>query len=234
MTTFLGHLRGLDGGHRLGSWAGGNLAEVPDQQRHGGGGFEVADDGDDDVGGCVELFVEGFGFGGGDLADLALPADGGNAVGVGDVGGGEELLDHAAGGRGVDAHATLFLDDVALLVELALDGLADASALHVGPELEAVGGHAPEVLGGVFAGGGVEAFGAVLLGDLGERLIGDDVLLGGVLGVVEGLFEGGEPGLILAEAFAVLGVVGGVGGFDLGEGELFGGIVGGADLGRCP
>ena len=106
------------------------------------------------------------GLGGGDLADLALPADAGAAVGMGDVGGGEELLDHAADGRGVDAHAALFLDDVALLVELALDGLGDALAFEVGPELEAVGGHGPEVLGGVFCGGGVDADGAVLLGDL--------------------------------------------------------------------
>ena len=35
----------------------------------------------------------------------------------------------------------------------------------------------------------------------------------------------------LADALAVLGVVGGVGDFDFGEGDLFGGVVGGADLG---
>ena len=127
--------------------------------------------------GDVVRLVELLGLGGADLGDLALPADGGVAVGVGDVGGGEHLLDHAAGGGGVGAHAALFLDDVALLVELAQDGMADAAALHVGPELEAIGRHAPEILGEVFGGLGVEAFGAVLFGELREG-VGNDVLLG--------------------------------------------------------
>ena len=35
----------------------------------------------------------------------------------------------------------------------------------------------------------------------------------------------------LADALAVFGIVGGVGDFDFGEGDFFGGIVGGADLG---
>ena len=116
------------------------------------------------------------GLGGGDLADLALPADAGSAVGMRDVGGGEELLDHAADGVGVDAHPALLLHDVALLVELALDGMADALALEIGPELEAIRRHAPEVLRGVFGGGCVDADCAVLLGDRGE-LVGDDVFL---------------------------------------------------------
>ncbi len=94
-------------------------------------------------------------------------------------------------GVGVDAHAALFLDDVALLIELAGDGMADATALQVGPEFEPVGGHAPEVLGGVFAGGSVEADGAVLLGQFGE-LVGDDVFLGCRLGVLEDLLQCGQ------------------------------------------
>ena len=108
--------------------------------------------------------------------------------------------------------------------------MGDALALEVGPELEAVGGHGPEVLGGVFAGRGVDADGAVLLGDLGE-LVGDDVLLGFGLGVFEGLVERGELLGALADALAELGVVGGVGELYLGEGDFFGGVVGGADLG---
>ena len=138
----LGDLRGLDGGHRLRLGAGGDGREILLEDGHCLGGFDVADDGDDDVRGHVVLFVEGGGLGGGDLADLALPANAGTTVGMRNVGGGEELLDHAADGRGVDAHAALFLDDVALLVELALDGMADALAFKVGPEFEAVGGHA--------------------------------------------------------------------------------------------
>jgi hypothetical protein len=163
------------------------------------------------------------------MADVALPADGGDAVVVGEVGGGEELLLEAAIGVGVNAHAALLLDDVALLIELAGYGMADAAALHIGPELQAVGGHAPEVLRRVFAGRGVEADGAVLLGEVGE-LVGDDVLLGFRLRIVEGFLELGEFGGVLADALAVLGVIGGVGDFDFGEGDLFGGIVGGADL----
>ena len=91
-------------------------------------------------------------------------------------------------GDGVDAHAALFLDDVALLVELALDRVADALAFEVGPEFEAVGWHAPEVLRGVFGGRCVDADCAVLFGDLGE-LVRDDVLLRGGLSVLEGLLS---------------------------------------------
>ncbi len=43
--------------------------------------------------------------------------------------------------------------------------------------------------------------------------------------------ELGEFGGVLAYALAVFGVVGGVGGFDFGESDFFGGVVGGADLG---
>ena len=168
-----------------GRGAGGDGGEVALEDGHGLGGFEVADDGDDDVGGYVILLVEGVGLGGGDLADFALPTYAGAAVGMRDVGGGEELLDHAAHWGGVDAHAALFLDDVALLVELALDGMGDALAFQVGPELEAVGGHAPEVLRGVFGGVGVDAYGSVFFGDLRE-LVGDDVLLRFGLRVLEG------------------------------------------------
>ena len=66
------------------------------------------------------------------------------------------------------------------------------------------------------------------------ELVGDDELLRFGLGVLEGLLELGELGGVLADALAVLGVVGCVGGFDFGEGDFFGGVVGGADLGRCP
>ena len=181
-------LRGLDRGHGFGLGAGGDGREIAFEHRHRLGGFDVADDGDDDVRGHVVLLVEVSGLGGRDLADLALPADAGAPVGMRDVGGGEELLDHAADGVGVDAHAPLFLDDVALLVELALDRVADALALKIGPELEAVRRHAPEVLRRVFGGGCVDADCAVLFGDCGE-LVGDDVLLRLGLRVLEDLQE---------------------------------------------
>ena len=66
-------------------------------------------------------------------------------------------------------------------------------------------------------------------GDLGE-LVGDDIFLGLGLGIFEGLLERRQLGRVLADALAVLGVVGGVGGLDFGERDLLGGIVGGADL----
>ncbi len=70
----------------------------------------------------------------------------------------------------------------------------------------------------------------MLFGDLGE-LVGYDELLGFGLGVLKGLLQLGEFGGVLADEFAQLGVVGCVGDLDLGEGDLFGGVVGGADLG---
>jgi len=85
-------------------------------------------------------------------------------------------------------------------------------------------------LGGVFGGGGVDPDGAVLLGNLGE-LVGDDVFLGGGLGVLEGLLQICEFRGILTDALAQLRVVGCVGHLDLGEGYLLRRIVGGADLG---
>ena len=147
---------------------------------------------------------------------------------VGDERGGKELLFQAAFWVGVDAHATLLLHDVPFLVELAGDGVADATALHVGPEFEAVGGHAEEVLGGVLGSRGVEAHRAVLLGQFGE-LIGDDVLLGLGLRVLERLLERGQLCRVLPDALAELGVVRGVGRFDLGQGDFLSGVVGGAD-----
>gem|GEM_PF-3993259 len=114
-------------------------------------------------------------------------------------------------------------------VELALNGMADATAFKVCPELKAVGGHVPEIVGFIFRGGGVQAFGAVLLCDLREG-IGDDELLGCYLGVVKGFFEGSEFGRGLPDLLAELGVVSVVGLLDFDEGELFCRVVGGADL----
>ncbi len=66
-------------------------------------------------------------------------------------------------------------------------------------------------------------------GDGGE-LVGDDVFLRLGLRVLEGLLELCEFLRALADALAELGVVGGVGEFDFGECDFFGGVVGGADL----
>jgi hypothetical protein len=145
------------------------------------------------------------------------------------IGGREQLLNQPASGRGVHAHPPFLFHHVALLIKLALHRLPDAARLHVSPKLKPVGRHAPEVLRGVFARRRVQAFCAVLLGDLWKR-IRDDVLLGCVLGVFEGLLQSGQLRRILADALAVLGIVGRVGDFDLGQCNLFGWIVGRADL----
>ena len=133
-------------------------------------------------------------------------------------------------GVGVDAHAALFLHHVALLVELALDRMRDALALEVGPKLKPVGGHASRSTASSLLGRGIQIDSAVLLGDLGE-LVGDDILLRGGLSILKGLLQLSEFGRILADAFAVLVVVGRVGGLDFGERDLFCGVVRGADLG---
>ena len=153
-----------------------------------GFGVHIAHDGDDDVAADVILFVEGHGLGGVDLADFAGPADGAAAVVVGHVGGGHELLDEAADGIGVGAHAALFHDHVALLVELAGHGIGQAARLHPRPQLQAVFRHRPEVLRVVEAGFGVQAVRAVGFGNLSE-LVGDDEFLGLGLGVEKGLVQ---------------------------------------------
>ncbi len=84
----------------------------------------------------------------------------------------------------------------------------------------------------VFFGGRVDADSPVLFGDQRE-LVGDDELLRFGLGIFKGFVKLLEFGGIAADALAVLGVVGGVGGFDFGESHLFGGIVRGADLSRA-
>jgi hypothetical protein len=77
--------------------------------------------------------------------------------------------------------------------------------------------------------GGVQVDRTVLLGKLGE-LVGDDELLRRGLRVLEDFLELRELGGVLADELAVLGVVRGIGVFDLGQRDLLGWVVGGADL----
>src|SRR3984885_809350 len=227
---FFGNLRRLNRGHWLRLGAGGGLREVTCEDGHRLSGLHVTDNSNDDVRGHVELLVEVSRFGRGDLADLALPANAWPPVGVRDVSGCEELLDHTANGRRVDAHAAFFLNHVPFLIELTLDGLADALALQVGPELETIRRHAPEVLCGIFGGRCVDADCAVLLGDR-RKFIRNHILLRFSFGVLKDFEQLCEFLLALADSFAVLSVVGRIGNFDRGEGNLFGGVIRGADLG---
>src|SRR6202041_2355323 len=227
---FFGDLRRLNGGHRLGLGASGDLREVAFEDGHRLGRFYVSDNSNDDVRGHVVLLVEVSRLGRRDLTDLALPANAWPPVGVRHVSSCEELLDHAANGRGVDAHTAFFLNHVSLLIELTLDGLADALALQVGPELETIRWHAPEVLCGIFRGRCVDADCAVLVGDR-RKFIRNDILLRFGFGVLKGFEQLCEFLLALADSFAVLSVVGRIGDFNLSEGNLFGRVVCGANLG---
>src|ERR1700744_164587 len=147
-----------------------------------------------------------------------------------DIRGSEEMLDHAADRRRVDAHPALFLHNIALLVELTLDGMANALALQISPEFEAVRGHAPEVLRRVFCGGGVDADGAVLLGDGGE-LVWDDELLSCGFSILKDFQQLSELLWALADTLAILRIVSSVGNLDLGESNFFRRIVCCANLG---
>ena len=110
--------------------------------------------------------------------------------------------------------------------------MADALALKIGPELQAIRRHAPEVLRGVFGSRCVDPNCTVLLGDRGE-LIRDDELLRFCLRLLKYLQQLGELCRVSSDALAVLGIVGRVGDFDLGESDFFSRVVRGADLGRA-
>ena len=148
---------------------------------------------------------------------------------MGDVGGGRELLEEAAFGIGVGSHAALFDYHIALLVELAGDDVGKAARFKPGPELEAILRHRPEEHGLVEAGFGIEALGPVALGHVGE-LVGDDEFVRFCLGVEEGLFQSCEFDGVAAHRLQVFGLVGVVGGLDLGQGDLLVRIVVSADL----
>ena len=141
----------------------------------------------------------------------------------------DELLDQAADGIAVGAHAALFDDDVALFVELAHDGMQEALGFEIGPEFEAVRREGVEVIGLVVAGVGVHALAAFALDDL-AKFVGLDVFVGFRDGVFPGFFKFLELVVVAADALVALRDVVGIRDLNLGESGLFGGIVGGADL----
>jgi hypothetical protein len=136
-------------------------------------------------------------------AQVGHPADDGAAVGMaGPVHGVELFVDHA-GGRGLGAHAPLFLHHIDLGVVLAEDRVAEPVGLQPEEELELVGGQLHEVLRGVVAGAGVEAGTAVRLVEPPQRLALEHLLLIlGDLGVL--LDEGVERGGVLGREVAAL------------------------------
>ncbi len=137
--------------------------------------------------------------------DVAGPAAGHVAVGMGGDGGGEHLLHELALRIGFGAHAALFADHVALLIKLAVDGMEEAGGFEIEPELDAVGGEVVEVVGGILAGGGVHADAAVFLDDARVE-VGDDVGIGLLDGFVELRLEGFEFFGIGVGEFVAFGV----------------------------
>lgn len=119
--------------------------------------------------------------------DVAREADDVGAVGMGRVGHREEVVQEAALGLAL-AHAPLFHDDVLLLVELPQHGVGEAVPFEGSPQLQLVGREGVMVDGLVEGGEGVEARAAFAVYDLRE-LVGDDVLLGLVLGLLEGRLQ---------------------------------------------
>ncbi len=87
---------------------------------------------------------------------------------------------------GFGAHAALFAHHVALFIELAEYRLGEALGFQQEPELDAVGGEAVEILGGIDAGFRVHAHAAVFVDDLGN-CVGDHV----GIGFVDGRFQVG-------------------------------------------
>ena len=87
-----------------------------------------------------------------------------------------ELLQQPAEGIAIGAHAPLFDDYVALLIEFPHYGMQEALGLKIGPEFQAILGKRVVVRGLVVVGEGIHVFTAILLDDFSE-LIGDDVLV---------------------------------------------------------
>ena len=123
-----------------GLWARGQAAEIFFENRHGLRGFHVAGDSDHHVGGHVVFVEEFLRVGGGERIQVGHPAHGRPVIGMGFKRGGGELLEQAADGIAVGAHAALFDHDVALFVKLAQHGMKKTLGFEIGPEFEAVCG----------------------------------------------------------------------------------------------
>ena len=141
------------------------------------------------------------------------PAHDGLPVGVGGEGGRQELLDQAADRLALGAHAALFEDDVALLVELAHHRCEIALGLEVRPQLEAVGGEGEEVAGLVRVREGVQADAALAVDDLAELVL-DHERVGLGDPVPPRLLELLHLRLVAAHHATPLDVVGGIGALD--------------------
>ena len=192
-------------------------------------GVHIANHSNGDIRRHVVGLVESLGLGRRDLAELAFPSDIGPMIGMRNISGGKKLLDHAADRVGVYAHAPLLHHHVALLVELARHRIRDAVALHVGPELQTVGGHAPEVLSRVEAGLSVQPARSVGLRNLCE-LVGNHVLLGILLSGDERLVQLLQLRGVLAHPLAIFGVVRGVSRLHLCQRDLLRWVIRGADV----
>jgi hypothetical protein len=149
----------------------GDAAEVPLEQGTHGGGVEVPHEHARQVVGRVVGPEVGVGLGLGDAGDVRGPAHHRPLVRTGLPEEGVEGLVVFPERGGLRAHAALFVNDVALGVELPEDGVHQAVRLQPGPQLDAVGGQAHHVDGPVLARARVEPLRAVLRVDLGEVVL---------------------------------------------------------------
>ena len=173
--------------------------------------------------------MELHGLGGVDLAHLAGPADAAAAVVVRHVGGGQKLLDEPADGVRVGAHAPLFNHHIALLVELARHHVRQPAALQPRPKLQPVLRHRPEIHGLVEPGLSVQAL-APLRSATSVNWLGMTYLCASVWASTKACFSSASFCGVAAHGLQVLGLVGVVGRFHLGQRNLFGGVIFGADL----
>jgi len=199
-------LRGLDGVNlRDGARGAGDGAVVFFDEGEGGGGLDVADDGDGGVVGPVVGVVELAEFFDGHVLDVAAPADRGVMVGMADVGGGVDFLFEGADGV-VLADLEFVADDghLGAAVGFAQPEVAHAVGLDGDVGLDVVFSEVGVVVGAVEPGGGV-----VEGADAFEELVDAVALLAvEVLGaleheVLEEVGGAGGAGDLVARADAV-------------------------------
>ncbi len=234
---FVGHddrlldeLRRLDRTRRCRFLSGRQPPEVLPQQRQRLLGIDVTHDDHGHVGRDVVPGVEGLRVLAREALQVAHVTDVRHAVGMGAVGDGDELLEQTAEGATLGAHAPLFLNHVALAVELAQHRIEETLAFQVREQLELVGRQRVAVDRVIGTGRGVQPDPAVAVDDLAELVLGDEIA-GLVLRGRELRLEVGQFGSLDSRPIPC-GSVRPVGPVDLGHRLDLGLVVGGADLGR--
>jgi len=187
--------------------------EVLLHDRHDLGCFEVANEGDDHVGGDVVLFVERGRICGGEALQIRRPADDGLTVRMGRKCSCQGLLEETSERTAFRAHAALFVNDFALFVELAEDRVEETLGVEIGPELHAIRRQRVKVRGLVGVREGVHADGAGAVDDLAE-LVRHYEFLRVVDGGLPRFVERSDLRVVVVDGIAARAVVGGIRLFD--------------------